>query len=405
MCLLYYTVSGRRWQAPRPTNLQCPEVIVLHYLDYAATTPVPEEVARAVYTALTEDFFNPSAQYDAAAAVRQAVAAARSTVARGLGCDPRQIYFTSCGTESNNWAIRAAAWHGRRAGRHIITTAVEHSAVLEPLRALEQEGYEITRLRPDSSGHVSAGQVAGALRQDTVLVSMMLVNNETGCLFPVEEVARLLKEQKSGALLHCDAVQGFMKVPCAPASWGVDLMSLSAHKLGGPKGIGALYVSPRLKNLRPLLFGGGQEEGLRSGTEATGQIAGFAAATELWLRRGEEWRARMAALKEDCLARLLTIPGMMRVGQGEAPHILCLSLPGYPSGNIVTDLGAQGICISAGSACHKGKPSHVIAAMGLSKREAAGAFRVSFGPDSTAEDVEALYRALSEHQARRFPML
>lgn len=377
----------------------------MHYLDYAATTPIPQAVADEMYHVLTEQFGNPSAQYPLGYAARTLVEDSRSIIADALGCEGKNLFFTSCGTESNNWAIRSAVWHGRRTGRHIITTAVEHSAVLEPLRTLAQEGCEVTRLRPDRDGSITVKQVADALREDTVLVSMMLVNNETGCVFPVAEVAQLLKEQKSSALLHCDAVQGFLKVPCDPVRWGVDLMSLSAHKVGGPKGIGALYVADSLKNFRPLLPGGGQERGFRSGTEATAQIAGFAKAVELRRKNLGEKLERMAALKTYCRERLLTIPGMEPVGSGTAPHILSLSLVGYPSTNIVTELGAQDICISAGSACHKGKPSHVFAAMGLPKRVAAGTIRISFGPETTEADIDALYEALKEHQARRFPML
>ncbi len=377
----------------------------MHYLDHAATTPVPRAVADAMYEVLTARFGNPSSQYPLGFQARRLVEDSRAVVADALGCAADNLYFTSCGTESDNWAIRAAAWHGRRAGKHIVTTAAEHSAVLEPLKLLEQEGYEITRLKPDRNGNVTVAQVAEALREDTVLVSMMLVNNETGCVFPVAEVAQLLKERKSAALLHCDAVQGFLKVPCDPVRWGVDLMSLSAHKIGGPKGIGALYVSGSLKNVRPLLPGGGQERGLRSGTEATAQIAGFAKAVELRRDHLEEKLARMAALKRYCREKLLTIPGMETVGDGAAPHILCMSLPGYPSANIVNELGEQGISISAGSACHKGKPSHVFTAMGLPKRTAAGTFRISFGPETEQADIDALYLALREHQSKRFPML
>ena len=283
--------------------------------------------------------------------------------------------------------------------------SVEHSAVLETCKWLEAEGCQVTYLKPDRTGMVSVQQVADALREDTVLVSMMLVNNETGCVFPVAEVARLLKDKNSTALLHCDAVQGFLKGPCDPVSWGVDLMSLSGHKLGGPKGIGALYISPRLRNFRPLLPGGGQEQGLRSGTEATAQIAGFAKAVELRLDNYESKIRHMSDLKALCLEKLLTIPGVVAVGGGTAPHILSVSLPGYPSGNIVSDLGIQGICISAGSACHKGKSSHVVSALGLPKRTSAGVIRISFSPDTTAEDIEAVYQALKNHQAQRCAML
>ena len=375
------------------------------YFDNAATTPVPKAVADAMYEVLTAHFGNPSSQYPIGVEMKKAVEGWRAVIAGALGCPAERLYFTSCGTESDNWAIQAALWQNRHRGRHIITTAVEHSAVMEPCRWLQQQGYEVTYLAPDKTGQVTVQQVADALREDTVLVSMMLVNNETGCVFPVAEAAKLLREAGSGALLHCDAVQGFLKVPCDPVGWGVDLMSLSAHKLGGPKGIGALYISPKLRNFRPLLPGGGQEMGLRSGTEATAQIAGFAKAVELRLEHYDEKIRHMADMKALCREKLLTISGMVTVGGGTAPHILAMSLPGYPSGNIVSDLGSRGICISAGSACHKGKSSHVVSALGLDKRTAAGVIRISFAPETTEDDIQALYEALQAHRAQRCGML
>ena len=375
------------------------------YLDNAATTPVPKAVADAVYDVLLHHCGNPSSQYPAGQEMKKAVEGWRAVIAGALHCPPEHLHFTSCGTESDNWAIQAALWQGRHTGKHIITTAVEHSAILEPCKLLAQQGYDVTYLKPGRDGNITVEQVANALREDTVLVSMMLVNNETGCVFPVAETARLLREKKSPALLHCDAVQGFLKVPCDPAGWGVDMMSLSGHKLGAPKGIGALYIGPRLREPRPLLPGGGQERGLRSGTEATAQIAGFAKAVALRLEDYDAKLAHMAALRDYCREKLLTIPGMVPVGGGTAPHILALSLAGYPSANIVTDLGTQGICISAGSACHQGKASHVVSALGLDKRTAAGVIRISFSPDNTTSDVDALYDALKAHQAARFPML
>ena len=288
-------------------------------------------------------------------------------------------------------------------GRHIITTAVEHSAVLNCLKSLEAEGYQVTYLKPDRQGHITAAQVAQALRADTALISVMLVNNETGNRLPVEEIAALLRGRDT--LLHTDAVQGFLKVPFTAKTLGADLITLSAHKIGGPKGIGALYIGPRLPHPKPLLYGGGQERDLRPGTEATAQIAGFAAAVEHWQANLESFRAHLSALRAAALERLMTIPGLVEIGDGAAPHILSVSLPGYPSQNIVTDLGEQGICISAGSACHRGRASHVLTAMGLDRRTAAGAIRISFGPESSLDDVAALAEALAEHQSRRFPML
>ena len=304
------------------------------YLDHAATTPVPAEVARAVYDTLTAGWGNPSSQYPAGRQAKAAVDAARGTIADALGCKAEEFIFTSCGSESDNWAIRLAAHQNRRVGKHIITTAVEHSAVLNPCKALEQEGYSVTYLNPDKNGDVAVSQVEDALREDTALVTMMLVNNETGCIFPVGEVARLLKAKGSCALLHTDAVQGFLELP-------------------------------------------------------------FRADT----------LARMAADKAYAEEKLLALDGVVRIGGGQAPHILSLSLVGYPSANVVSELGAQGICISAGSACHRGQPSHVYRAMGLDKKTAAGVLRISFGPETTEREIDVLAEALRAHRDTRFPML
>lgn len=375
----------------------------MHYLDHAATTPVPRTVAGEMVRVLTEDFGNPSSQYALGRAARDLVDRSRQTIANALGCEAKQLYFTSCGTEADNWALRAALHQNRRTGRHIITTAVEHSAVLQCAKALEQEGYEITCLKPDRSGRVTAAQVAGALREDTALVSVMLVNNETGAVFPVEEIAAGLKDRP--ALLHTDAVQGFLKIPFTAKSLGADYITLSAHKIGGPKGVGALYIGGRAKNTLPLLFGGGQEAGLRPGTEPVAQIAGFARAVELRQERREEIIAHMSACRDYAREKLSAIPGLRFVGPASAPHILSVSLPGYPSQNVVGELDGKGICISAGSACHRGKASHVLTAMGLDKRTAAGTVRISFGPETEFADIDALAEALLEHKNTRFPML
>ena len=377
------------------------------YLDHAATTPVSRAVAETVAEVLTEGFGNPSAQYPLGEAAKKRLETDRDIIAQALGCKADELLFTSCGTESDNFAISLALRLGRRVGKHIITTAVEHSAVLEPCKLLEQDGYSVTYLKPDRDGSISVSQVADALREDTVLVSMMLVNNETGCIFPVAEVAKLLRERKSQALLHTDAVQAFLKIPFSAATLGADLISLSAHKIGAPKGVGALYIGERVnkKAIRPLLAGGGQEGGLRSGTEATAQIAGFAKAVALRSENLEQKLAHTAAIKAYAEEKLLSIDGVERIGNGAAPHILSLSLVGYPSANVVTELGSMGICISAGSACHRGKLSHVYAAMNLPKKTAAGVLRISFSPETTKEEIDALYDALKKHRETRFPML
>lgn len=375
------------------------------YLDHAATTPLPRPVADAMYQVLTEEFGNPSAQYALGRTMAERVAAWRKTVADALDCPPEALCFTSCGTEGDNWAIQAALWQNRRVGKHIVTTAVEHSAILQPCQWLTQQGYEVTYVAPDSKGNIPAERILAAVRPDTALVSVMLVNNELGTIYPIREIAQGLKAKNPQTLLHTDAVQGFLKVPFSARTLGADLISLSAHKIGGPKGIGALYLGPRMKNVKPLLPGGGQEHGLRSGTEATAQIAGFAKAVELRQEGLEEKLAHMARIKAYCRERLLSIPGVVPVGSGEAPHILAVSLVGYPSANVINDLGSQGICLSAGSACHRGKASRGYAALGLDKRTAAGVLRLSFGPETTEGDIDALYEALLRHKNTRFSML
>jgi len=375
----------------------------MHYLDHAATTPVPAAVASYMTEVLTQSSGNPSAQYALGRQAKALVDSSRAAIAGALACRPEQVVFTSCGTEGDNWAIRAALYQNRRVGKHVITTAVEHSAVLQCLKKLEQEGYAVTYLRPDGAGRVTAQQVADALREDTALVSVMLVNNETGVRFPVEEIAALLKNRS--ALFHTDAVQGFLKMPFTAKSLGADYITLSAHKVGGPKGIGALYMGGRARNVQPIFYGGGQESGLRPGTEPTAQIAGFAKAVELRLGKLEEVRRHLERCKAYAAERLGTIPDLRFIGAGDAPHILSVSLPGYPSQNIVSELSEKGVCISAGSACHRGKASHVLTAMGLDKRTAAGTVRVSFGPETTPADIDALYDALLEHRTKRFPML
>ena len=375
------------------------------YLDHAATTPIPKEVADAMYDVLVNQFGNPSSQYAMGLDMKKKVEGWRKTVADALGCDPKQLYFTSCGTESDNWAISAACWQNRRVGKHIVTTAVEHSAVRETCKWLEQQGYEVTYISPDGRGNISAEQVLEAVRPDTALVSVMLVNNELGTVYPVSEIAADLKKKNPQTLLHTDAVQAFLKVPCSAKTLGADFIALSAHKIGGPKGIGALYISSRVRNPKPLLSGGSQENGLRGGTESTAQIAGFAKAVELRRNGLAEKLAHMAEIKTYAVEQLSLIPDLQLISDGTAPHVLSVSLVGWPSQNIVNDLSGQGICISAGSACHQGKPSHVIATLKLPKKVSGGVIRLSFGPETSKEEIDACVAALKKHHDTRMPML
>ena len=362
------------------------------YLDNAATTRVCPEAARAALEAMTEGYGNPSSGYALGQAAAAALKEHRAAVAGRLGCAPEELIFTSCGTEGDNWAVRAAAEYGRRKGRHIITTAIEHAAVLEPVKVLAAQGYEVTYLKPDRSGHVSPDALRAALRPDTVLVSMMLVNNELGTLLPVAEAAQSIRDAGSPALLHCDAVQAFLKVPFTPAELGVDLLTLSGHKIRAPKGIGVQYIRRGL-NLKPLLTGGGQEGGLRPGTEPTAQAGALGAACAAWQ---EDYPARIQGIKEYALESLSAVPGLEIISRGDAPHICAVSLPGYPSEMLVRELSDRGVYVSSGSACHRGKPSHVFAAVGLPKRTLMGVLRVSFSPESTRADVDALAGGLTE---------
>ena len=373
------------------------------YLDHAATAPVPRTVADAVYEVLAEQYGNPSSQYPLGAGMKKRTEDWRRTVAALLDCPAERLFFTSCGTEGDNWALRAAVWQNRHVGNHIVTTAVEHSAVLECCKWLEREGCAVTYLPPDGDGTLTAAQVLEAVRPDTAVVSVMLVNNELGTVYPVADIARGLGARNPRTLLHTDAVQGLGTF--SARALGADFVTVSAHKIGGPKGVGALYIGPRVRNPRPLLAGGGQERGLRSGTEATAQIAGFAKAAELRLEGRERNRAHLEALHAYAREKLLSIPDMVSVGAGTAPHILSLSLAGWPAGNIVNDLGSQGICVSAGSACHQGKPSHVVAALKLPKRVASGVIRLSFGPETSFEEIDACAEALRRHRDTRMPML
>ena len=378
---------------------------MFHYLDNAATTSVRPEAIRAAVEAMETGWGNPSSRYALGQQAAGAVKGWRETVAKALGCAGEELYFTSCGSEGDNWAIAGAVEVNRRKGKHIITTAIEHAAVIEPCKELERRGYEVTWLKPDRQGNITPQQVEEALRQDTVLVSMMLVNNEVGSILPVAEAARAIRRAGSPALLHCDAVQGFLKVPFTPKSLGVDLLTISGHKIHAPKGVGALYIRKGLR-FPPLIRGGGQENGLRSGTEATAQLAAFAEAARLGKAEMARDTAHMAALKEQAMERLTKeVPGLKIVNPQGAPHILAVTMPGYKSEVVVRWLSDRGVYLSSGSACHKGKPSHVFAALGLPKPELDGALRISFSGDTTQEDLDALVQGLAQAQKELFTSL
>ena len=366
-----------------------------HYLDNAATTAVCPEAAEAALRAMTVCYGNPSSTHAKGREAARLLAASRGEVAEALGCAPEELVFTSCGSESDNWALLAGAEAAKRIGKHVVSSAVEHDAVRKSLDLLEQRGWEVTRLRPDASGAIRVEDVRAALHGDTALVSLMLVNNETGGVTDIAGVARMLRAEGSRALLHSDAVQGFLKVPFSAKTLGADLISVSGHKIHAPKGVGALYIRSGLR-LRPFVVGGSQEGGRRAGTEALPQIAAFGAAARLAGAHMAENTARMAALKARTLACLRAgIPELQWIDSA-APHILSISLPGWRSEVLMNFLEARGIYVSKSSACKKGGRSHVLEAMGLSPRVIDGALRIGLSRYTTSEDIDALCLALRE---------
>ena len=366
------------------------------YLDNSATTKPCPQAVDAMTKALTENWGNPSALYgfgiDAARQLRQA----RHTVAAALGAEPDRVFFTSGGTEADNWALFGTAKRLGKRGKHIVTTAIEHHAILNSMKELEGQGFEVTYLQPDSQGRVSADDLKAALRKDTILVSIMMVNNEVGSVMPISQMAKLTHRLCPDAIFHTDAVQGFLKVPFQAKSLGADLISISSHKIHGPKGAGALYISPRLRSFPALLLGGGQEGGYRSGTEGTPAIFGFAAACAAVNATFREDFPREQALIGEFAEKFAALEGVTVNGCHEAPHVLSLAIPGVPVQNTINILQDHGICVSAGSACAKGHRSHVLSAMALPPETIDSAFRVSICRDTTREELETLCRVLRE---------
>lgn len=366
------------------------------YLDNSATTKPCAEAVEAMTLALTESWGNPSALYDFGIDTAKALRGARAQVAAAMGAEPDRVFFTSGGTEADNWALFSAAKRFGKKHKHVITTAVEHHAILNAMKELEGQGFEVTYLQPDREGRISAESLKEALRKDTFLVSIMMVNNESGAVMPIAQMARLVRRMNPDAVFHTDAVQGFLKVPFQAKSLGADLISISSHKVHGPKGAGALYISPRLRSFPAFLVGGGQESGYRSGTEGTPAIFGFAAACAAGAKTFRSDIARERELLEYAMAQIGGLEGIVINGAHDAPHILSLSVPGVPTQNTLNLLQEEGICISAGSACAKGHRSHVLSAMNLSPEVIDGAFRVSFSRQTTKEEIDALVEALAQ---------
>ncbi len=372
------------------------------YLDNSATTiPCPEAV-EAVTQALTEGWGNPSALYSFGFEASHELRNARTKVATALGAESDRVFFTSGGTEADNWAIFSTIKRFGKRGKHIITTAIEHHAILNCTKELEAQGYEVTYLQPDHLGRITVDDLKAALRKDTILVSIMMVNNETGAIMPIPQMAKLIHRICPDAIFHTDAVQGFLKIPFQAKTLGADLISISSHKVHGPKGAGALYIAPKLKSFPALLLGGGQESGYRSGTEGTPAIMGFAAACEAGKATMQQDIAREKELLAYLIEQIEPLDGIVINGAHEAPHILSLSIPGVPTQNTINILQDKGICVSAGSACAKGHRSHVMTAMKLAPEIIDGAFRVSISKYTTQEELDSLVTAIKDDILPRF---
>lgn len=370
------------------------------YLDNAATTRADPEVVEEVRRALLVDFGNPSSLHRKGLEAERLMKESRSWIADALGVAASEVVFTSGGTEGNNLAIKGAAAARARRGRHLITTKIEHSSVLNACKDLEDEGFRVTYLEVDAEGRIAPQRVVEALTDETILVSVMHVNNEIGTLEPVEEIARAVKAVSSDVLVHSDGVQAFLKVPLALSRTGVDLYTVSAHKVHGPKGVGALYVKSGVR-IRPLFGRGSQEGGLRSGTENVPGIAGFGQAVSRGMNAGSAARERMAALRLRLAERLLAIEGASLNGplrRDAAPHILNLSFAGVRGEVLVHALEAKGLFVSTGSACSSRRPevSHVLKALNRSNEVAMGSIRLSLSWSTTAEEVERAASLIEE---------
>lgn len=367
------------------------------YLDNSATTKPDKAVADKIYEMLTVNFGNPSSFHKEGLNANLELRAAREKIANALSCESEEIYFTSGGTEANNLTILGAAEAGKRKGKRIVTTAIEHESVLQSVDELEKQGFEVIRLMPDKQGRITEQQVFDAVNSDTILVSMMYVNNEVGSIMPVKSIKKAVKRANAPALIHVDCVQAFGKLEVKPSKLGADLVTVTAHKIHGPKGVGALYLKKGTRIL-PRVFGGEQEKKLRPGTEAIPLIAGFGVAADLI----PDLKKQSEKIKEiNTYARegLLTVPGVkINSGDDASDYIINLFVPTFmTSQTVVQHLSSKyGVYVSNGSACAKGKRSHVLTAMKLDDKIIEKSIRVSFSRTTTKGDIDEFVNAIKE---------
>lgn len=376
------------------------------YLDHSATTRVLPEVAEVMREVTEHTYANPSSLYDLGLQAEKVLLKAREQVSKAMGVSKTALLFTSGGTEANNLAVFGTARGMVRQGKHLVTSLMEHPSVLESFRALENEGFSVTYLKPDETGRLNLEELERAIQKDTTLVSIMAVNNETGVIFPTEEIAAVVHRANPNTRLHVDAVQAFGKMPISSITKCADLVSVSSHKIGGPKGAGALYVKEGVR-IRPLLYGGQQEKGIRPGTENTICLAGFGKAAELSLERISKNREQVKALHDAFCQKVFSgLTEVIKNGEDTLPHVLNLSFLGVRSEVLLHTLESEGIYVSAGSACSSRKRSHsaVLTAMGLSEERLESGLRFSFGSGNTLEEVNTAAEVLIKHvpMLRRF---
>lgn len=366
------------------------------YLDNSATTKPLAEVNQAIEKALTDDWGNPSSLHHLGVEAEKVREKARTSVAKALGADAKEIFFSPSGSVASNVAISGTLIAKRRRGKHIVTTAVEHSSIWNTVRAWEAEGYTLDVIEPQMDGTGFAEQMAEKVTNETVLVTMMHVNNETGTVFPVEEAARLCKEKNPNVTVHVDAVQSFLKIPFSSKDSAIDLLSVSAHKIHGPKGVGALYIG-KGTNIKPILFGGGQEGAYFPGTESVPLIAGFGTAVEMLSGNVPEAYTEARKKQEFLCEKLEEIPSVKVLSPANgSPYITAFTLPGILSENTLHFLEARGIYVSIGSACAKGKLSRSLEGFHLNRKEAEGYIRASISRFTQVEELEALVEGIKE---------
>lgn len=370
------------------------------YLDNSATTKAYPEVGSLVADIMTEEYGNPSSMHLKGVEAEKYIKYSKKTIANIMRVQEKEIFFTSGGTESDNWALRGAALANHRMGKHLITTRVEHPAILQTMEYLKEQGYEITYLPVDRMGMIRLGDLKRAIRKDTILVSIMYVNNEVGTIQPIEEAGALIRQMNPNTLFHVDAVQGFGKLRLYPKKWNIDMVSVSGHKIHGPKGVGFLYIDEQVK-IKPIIFGGGQQRNLRSGTENVPGVAGLGKACELIYQNLDEDTERLYELKSHFIRGLNRLDYVFVNGPQDetgAPHIVSASIAGVRSEVLLHALEEKGVYVSAGSACssHKHTLSNTLEAMGIERRLMDSTLRFSFSVFTTREELDYALQCLYE---------